>query len=107
VMPSLWPEPFGLVGIEGFACGRPAVASATGGVGDWLQDGVGGLSVPPADPGRLAGALSEMLSDTARQRSMGEAGRRLVAERFSADRHVERLLEAYTAARAAWQRGRA
>ena len=25
VIPSLWPEPFGLVGIEGFAAGRPAV----------------------------------------------------------------------------------
>jgi len=107
VMPSLWPEPFGLVGIEGFACGRPAVASATGGVGDWLQDGVGGLSVPPADHARLAAALSEMLADTDRQREMGEAGRRLVAERFSPDRHVARLLEGYGAARETWQHTRA
>ena len=53
-MPSLWPEPFGLVGIEALAAGRPVVASATGGIGDWLEDGVGGLMVPPGDPGALA-----------------------------------------------------
>ena len=29
-VPSLWPEPFGIVGIEAFAACRPAVASATG-----------------------------------------------------------------------------
>src|SRR5205085_2054785 len=26
-LPSVWPEPFGIVGIEGFAAGRPAVAT--------------------------------------------------------------------------------
>ncbi len=36
-VPSVWPEPFGIIGIEGFAAGRPAVASGTGGIGDWLR----------------------------------------------------------------------
>ena len=106
VMPSLWPEPFGLVGIEGFACGRPAVASATGGIGDWLKDGVGGLSVPPADHARLAAALTEMLADPGRQREMGEAGRQLVLERFSPEQHVRKLLAGYAEAREVWQRSR-
>ena len=37
--PSIWPEPFGLVGIEAGCVGLPAVAYATGGVPDWLVPG--------------------------------------------------------------------
>jgi glycosyltransferase involved in cell wall biosynthesis len=99
-IPSLWPEPFGLVGIEAFAAGRPVVASGTGGVGDWLDDGVSGLSVPPGDVRRLAGALAQMLSDPERQAAMGGAGRAVVAERFTAARHVQALLAAYELAAA-------
>ena len=106
VVPSLWPEPFGLVGIEALAAGRPVVASATGGVPDWLQDGVGGLAVPPGDPARLAQALDEMLADTARQREMGQAGKHFVEQRFTADLHVERLIDVYSRAQALWEAAR-
>jgi glycosyltransferase involved in cell wall biosynthesis len=102
-MPSLWPEPFGLVGIEANAAGRPVVASATGGVVDWLSDGVNGLLVTPGDARALATALSELLADPARQREMGAAGKAMVAARFSLERHLDALLEAYGAARAAWE----
>ncbi|HTB71420.1 MAG TPA: glycosyltransferase family 4 protein [Solirubrobacteraceae bacterium] len=104
-MPSLWPEPFGLVGIEAHASGRPVVASATGGVGDWLEHGVGGLLVKPGDRAALATALTELLDDPARQRAMGEAGRRNVAARFSRSRHVAALLDAYRTARSSWELG--
>jgi glycosyltransferase involved in cell wall biosynthesis len=101
-VPSVWPEPFGLVGIEGLASGRPAVASATGGIGDWLEDGVSGLCVPPGDPRSLARALNELLADPERQAAMGAAGRESVARRFSPERHLSRLLEGYRAAQAHW-----
>jgi len=104
-MPSLWPEPFGLVGLEAMAAARPVVASATGGILDWLQDGVTGLAVAPGDVQALAGALGELLADPARRRAMGEAGRALVATRFTRQRHVDGLLEAYATARGHWQGG--
>ncbi len=102
-MPSLWPEPFGLVGIEAHAAGRPVVASATGGVRDWLQDGVSGMLVAPGDPRALAGALSELLADPARQQAMGEAGKEHAAQRFTPARHVAALVESYRTARSFWQ----
>lgn len=102
-VPSLWPEPFGLVGIEALAAGRPVVASAAGGVRDWLQHAVNGLLVRPGDVGELARALRELLADPARQSTMGAAGRELVAERFSPARHVEALREGYAKARRHWQ----
>jgi glycosyltransferase involved in cell wall biosynthesis len=106
-MPSIWPEPFGLGGIEAFEAGRPVVASLTGGIGDWLQDGVNGLAVEPGDAAGLARALSELLADPARQQALGEAGRAMAAERFSVERHLTALLDAYRRARSSWaaQRG--
>ncbi len=103
-IPSLWPEPFGLVGIEALAAGRPVVASLTGGIPDWLEDGVTGVGVQPGDVRGLARALAALLADPRRQRAIGAAGREMVATRFSPTRHVEALLEAYRAARVSWEK---
>jgi glycosyltransferase involved in cell wall biosynthesis len=98
VVPSLWPEPFGLVGIEALAAGRPVIASSTGGIADWLEDGVNGVCVRPGAPAELARALDELLADPERQRAMGMAGQEMVAGRFSPERHVSALIEGYRAA---------
>ncbi len=104
-LPSLWPEPFGLVGIEAQLARRPVVASATGGLADWLDDGVSGLLVEPGDVSALAAALQELLADPARREAMGEAGRRSVLGRFTAEHHVAAALAAYERARTAWLAG--
>jgi glycosyltransferase involved in cell wall biosynthesis len=105
VVPSLWPEPFGLVGIEALAAGRPVIASATGGIEDWLDDGVSGICVKPGSVEQLARALNELLADPARQQAMGLAGKRAVGERFSPEGHVAAMLDAYARARASWGAG--
>jgi glycosyltransferase involved in cell wall biosynthesis len=102
-IPSLWPEPFGLVGIEALAAGRPVVASATGGVEDWLEHERTGLCVPAGDSRALARALSELLADPARQSAMGAAGSVAVAQRFTERHHIEALLAAYDTARQRWE----
>ncbi len=104
-LPSVWPEPFGLGGVEAFEAGRPVVASLTGGIGDWLEDGVNGLAVTPGDARGLARSLNELLADPARQQRMGEAGREMAAARFSTERHLAALLEAYDHARESWAAG--
>jgi glycosyltransferase involved in cell wall biosynthesis len=102
-IPSLWPEPFGLVGIEALAAGRPVVASLTGGIPDWLQDGVTGMGVQPGDVRGLTRALDALLANPERRQAIGATGRELVAARFSPERHVGALLEAYRVARAGWE----
>jgi glycosyltransferase involved in cell wall biosynthesis len=103
VVPSLWPEPFGLVGIEALAAGRPVIASATGGVADWLDDNVSGRCVKPGDVGELVQALNQLLGDPDMQRMMGMAGREAVRRRFSAERHLAAITDAYREACAAWR----
>lgn len=53
-VPSLWPEPFGLVGLEAGGLGVPAVGFATGGIPDWLIPGETG-ELAPSDPPSAAG----------------------------------------------------
>jgi len=55
VVPSTWPEPFGLTALEGMAAGAALVASDVGGLPEAVGDG--GLLVPPGDVDRLAEAL--------------------------------------------------
>jgi glycosyltransferase involved in cell wall biosynthesis len=98
-VPSVWPEPFGIVGIEGFAAGRPAVATATGGIGDWLQDGISGLMVRPGDARALARALGELLDDPERRDRMGAAGRARTLARFSPELHLSELVRGYARAK--------
>jgi glycosyltransferase involved in cell wall biosynthesis len=43
---SVWPEPFGLVGIEAMLQAKPVVAFDGGGVRNWLKHGVTGFLVP-------------------------------------------------------------
>jgi glycosyltransferase involved in cell wall biosynthesis len=87
-VPSVWPEPFGLVGLEAGAYGVPAVAFDVGGVSEWLRDGINGWMVPAEGGERALGdALASIQRQAATLGSM-RAGARRVAEELSLDRHV-------------------
>ena len=60
VMPSLWPEPYGLAGPEANRHGVPVVAFAAGGIPDWLVDGVNGC-LAPANPPTVEGLASALV----------------------------------------------
>lgn len=78
---------------EYLAAGRPLVASRVGVVPEVLHDGAHALLVPGGDAPALAGALGRLLGDPALATRLGEAGRRLVLERYSGAR-VAAALEA-------------
>lgn len=92
IVPSLWPEPFGLVGLEAGAAGVPAVAFATGGIPEWLHDGVNGCLAPAggADPRALAAAIVRCVGNAGELARLG-AGARTSAARWTIDRHVSAL----------------
>ncbi|TNU76646.1 glycogen synthase [Miniimonas arenae] len=108
VCPSIY-EPLGIVNLEAMAVGLPVVASATGGIPEVVDDGVTGLLVPlaqesdgtgtPLHPERfeadLAAALTRVVSDPARAREMGRAGRTRAEEHFSWGAIGERTIEVY------------
>lgn len=97
-IPSIWDEPFGIVGIEAMAAGRPVAAFRSGGIPDWLEDGVNGFLVPAGDWDALGERLGRLAGDAALRWRLGAAGREIWAGRFTAERHMERLLGIFEAA---------
>jgi glycosyltransferase involved in cell wall biosynthesis len=97
VLPSVTVEEmFGLVVLEAMAAGRPVITTAVpSAVREVNVPGVTGLEVPLRDVPALVRALETMSRDPARRRSMGEAGRKRVAERFTQQAMAERHLELY------------
>ncbi len=93
VVPSRWPEPFGMVGVEAMARGRPVIGFAVGGIPDWLDDGVTGILVPEADTAALGTAIAELLADPTRAQALGRAGVERVRERFQPDQYLDRLMQ--------------
>jgi glycosyltransferase involved in cell wall biosynthesis len=94
-VPARYPEPFGLVGPEAMAHARPVVAFATGGIPEWLDDGVTGLLARPNDVDDFAAKIERLLARPAEARAMGLAGREAWERRFHPHHHVATLLEVY------------
>ncbi|QJW35983.1 glycosyltransferase family 4 protein [Cellulosimicrobium protaetiae] len=91
VVPSAWPEPFGLTALEGMAAGAAVVASDVGGLPEAVGDG--GLLVPPGDVAALAEAL-EALADDAGLLGRTQAAGRSRAGRLTWAHARERLDDA-------------
>ncbi len=90
-VPSVWPEPFGLVGLDAASLGRPAVAFDVGGIRDWLTDGLNGRLVDAgAGEEGLARALASLLGDPVERARMGRSALE-VSRRMSLAAHIERL----------------
>ncbi len=95
VFPSVWNEPFGIPLIEAMATGIPVIATRGGGFPEIVHDGQTGLLVPRGDAPALAEAILRLLESEDLSRSMGQAGRQRVLERFTWDRIVQDLLSEY------------
>ncbi|MDP6519567.1 MAG: glycosyltransferase family 4 protein [Planctomycetota bacterium] len=90
-IPSMWDEPFGIVGIEAMAHGLPVVAFDVGGICSWLRSGETGTSVPRGETAAFAAALDELLGDVDLRRRYGTAAQALVAAEYRAPQHLAAL----------------
>jgi glycosyltransferase involved in cell wall biosynthesis len=91
-VPSLWPEPFGLVGIEAGSLGLPAVGYASGGIPDWLVPGETG-ELAPSDPPTVDGlsdAIVRALASPEHHARLG-LGAWKMAQRFTLENHLALL----------------
>ena len=81
VMPSAWPEPFGLVAIESLACGTPVITRRVGALPEIVREGVDGFFGD--DLAHLAN-LVDRVDELDR-----EAVRASALDRFNADRMTD------------------
>jgi len=89
---SRW-EGFGIVLLEAMLAGLPVVATRVSAVPEIVVDGETGSLVDPGDAPAVAGAIGALVTDTARARSLGEAGLERARTQFS----VARMTSATTA----------
>jgi glycosyltransferase involved in cell wall biosynthesis len=94
VLPSR-SEGFSNAIIEAMAASLPVVATNVGGNAEAVLDGVTGFIVPPQDSDVLATAIGRLLSDPARARQMGEAGKILAAEKFTTEAMMSQITSVY------------
>ncbi len=91
-VPATHGEDFGLYVIEALASGVPVVLPRHGAFPELISMTGGGTLCEPDDPGALAHALGEILTDPARARALGAKGREAVLANFTVPRMAREVL---------------
>lgn len=91
VVPSTWPEVYGLVVTEAFACYKPVIAAYIGGLAERVQHGVDGFNFVARDPADLA-AKMELFLEMEEERYLEMAA---AAHETAQALHPRRALESY------------
>ncbi|MBI1321514.1 MAG: N-acetyl-alpha-D-glucosaminyl L-malate synthase BshA [Candidatus Hydrogenedens sp.] len=78
-------ESFGLVALEAMACGVPVLATDSGGVREVIHHGVHGYLTEVGDIEAMAACAIDILTDPAKAKAMGAAGREFALANFSRD----------------------
>ncbi len=96
---STEPEPFGMVIVEGMACGKAVIASLAGGAKEIAQPGVNALTHTPGDAESLADALVKAALDPAGRTALGTAGRARAEALCRTERLGGEVIDAYRLSR--------
>jgi glycosyltransferase involved in cell wall biosynthesis len=93
VVPSVWPEPFGSVGMAAAGRGVPAAAFAVGGIPQWLHEGVNGHLAPGSPPtaAGLADAVVRCLGEPRHYEELCRGAVRIAAT-FTMEEHLPELI---------------
>jgi glycosyltransferase involved in cell wall biosynthesis len=91
LLPSVWPEPFARVVLEGMISGLVVVATQTGGTVEILTDGENGLLFAPGSVDDLAQKITCLADDPGLRRRLALAGRQTVAERFTVVKMIDEI----------------
>jgi glycosyltransferase involved in cell wall biosynthesis len=89
LVPSIWPEPFARVVLEGMVAGLVVVATPAGGTSEIVRDGENGLLFTPGDSHDLAAKIGRLLDDVDLRHRLAEAGWQTIANDFNLSHMID------------------
>lgn len=95
IFPSIYPEAFGIVGIEAMMQGKPVVGFDVGGVSTWLKDCTTGFLIPRGDVEKMRKKIAILLSDVNLYRRMSLNARKEALNNYIPQIHLKRLVDIY------------
>lgn len=95
LFPSIYPEAFGLVGIEAGMHSKPVIAFNVGGVSTWLKDQFNGFLLDDVSSRSFSDAIQRMIDDPELYQKMARNAWELASSYFTPERHVSMLIEVY------------
>jgi glycosyltransferase involved in cell wall biosynthesis len=95
VQPSIGEEGFSVTVLEAMSCGKPVVATPSGGTIEILQDGEVGFIVPKRDEKLLSDRIVALLKNKDLAVTMGAKARQRVIAEFTWEKVVSRLIKVY------------
>lgn len=90
-VPSRWPEPFGMIGLEAAAHQKPVVAFAVGGIPDWLRHGHTGYLVADQDIAGFAATMLQLLEQPELAARLGRQAHSWINSNFQFSDYIDKL----------------
>ena len=95
VVPSILPDPFPTVILEGLRAGLPVVATSEGGASEMITDHVTGRLVPSDDATRFADVLCELISSSADRLRLASNAAEHFKKNFTVERYQKEMLGSF------------
>ena len=95
VVPSIWPEPFGIVGIEAMAHSRPAISFNVGGIPEWLEHEKTGFLIERMDIKDFARKMNLLLRNKSLRHELGQNAYKRVSTIFNKTNHIQKLIHVF------------
>ena len=88
VVPSIEPEPFGLVAVEAMLAKKPVIGSNHGGLTEIIENNETGFLVDPNNEIELAKALQKLIEDNTLRNEFGKNGFKRANKFFTLEKYV-------------------
>jgi glycosyltransferase involved in cell wall biosynthesis len=95
VLPSEWPQPFGLVAAEAFSGGMPVIGARSGAISEIVHDLLSGLPFEPGKSNELSSRVRWAIAHPHELRKMGERAQRVYTEKYGPHTNDPVLIDAY------------
>lgn len=95
VVPSIYPDPFVLVGLEAMRYSRPIVGFDVGGIPEWLQDGYNGYLCQYPNTSDMAAKIDTLLADKELAARFGANGKQKLNAEFDANTITNQFIKCY------------